>query len=65
MNRLELWILRRVAKKVVIQGDHMRKITQFYGVLIEAAKEEFTEDSKPTLSSFLKDCHRQAISLFL
>jgi len=65
VNRFQLWLLRKIARRAVIQGDHKRNIALFYGILAEAAKKEFTEDNKPTLSAFLADCNDQALSLFL
>jgi hypothetical protein len=57
------WLLRKIARKVVIQGDHRRRIIEFYGVLISEARREFPEDSRPTLDGFLERCHQEALSV--
>lgn len=54
--------LRRIAKLTVIQGNHRQRIIGFYGILIKAAREEFTEDNKATLDDFLRECHEEALS---
>lgn len=60
MNRFTLFILRQICKKVVEQGPHRNNIITYYRTLREAAGKEFTEDSKPTLDAFLRECHDQA-----
>ena len=62
MTRFQKWILLKIVKKVVIQGDHRRRIIEFYSFLIDAARREFTEDNKPTLNNFLEECHREALT---
>jgi len=61
MGRFELWFLRRVAKKEVIQGGHQYRIRKMYEVIIDAARIEFNEDNRPTLDGFLEDCHKDAL----
>lgn len=50
------------AKKTVIQGGHRDRIIGFYAALIDAARDEFSEDNKPTLDAFLEDCHKKALN---
>ena len=62
MNKLQKWILVKIARKIVIQGNHRRQIVEFYRILIDAARNEFTEDTKPTLDCFLEDRHKEALN---
>jgi hypothetical protein len=61
MTKFQKWLLGIIAKKAVVQGDHKRRIIEFYGVLIDAAREEFSEYNKPTLDDFLQECHQKAL----
>jgi hypothetical protein len=61
MNKFEEWILNRTIRREVIQGNHKRKIFNLYAMIIDAARDEFTEDTKPTLDSFLKEIHQDAL----
>ena len=62
MNRLTLWILRRIARSVVEQDwDHHKRIVLYYTVLTKAARSEFREDNKATLDGFLSECHQEAL----
>lgn len=61
MNFFEKWILRRIAEKAVIQGNHRDKITEYYAYLKDAAVNEFTEDNKDTLDYFLTECHFRSL----
>ncbi len=61
-NFLEKWFLRKIIKKTVTQGwSHRLRIIEFYRLLIDGARLEFSEDNKPTLDMFLRDCHEEAI----
>jgi hypothetical protein len=54
--------LTRIATKIVRQGpSHQGLITEFYQILAKAARREFTEDNKPTLATFLRECHEAAL----
>ena len=62
MNWFERWFLKRLCKKLVIQGPaHRRNIIEYYSIMQEAAKKEFYEDNKPTLDSFLEECHKESL----
>lgn len=61
LSRSECWILNKIMKKVVAQGDHEKKIVAFYSLFIIAAREEFSEDNKATLDSFLEECHSESL----
>jgi len=63
MNRFELWILKGIIRKTVRQGDHYGRITAFYKLVADAARQEFTEDNKPTLDQLLKECHSEALDV--
>ncbi len=61
MNWLEKWFLRRLCRKLVLQGlGHKQNITQYYLVMRDAAQWEFSEDNKPSLDGFLEECHKEA-----
>ena len=61
MKRLTKFILCRICKKLVIQGPwHKSNIIEYYKIMRDAAENEFTEDNKPTLDSFLTECHQEA-----
>ncbi|MCP5006455.1 MAG: hypothetical protein GY941_21335 [Planctomycetes bacterium] len=62
MTNLQKWILKKIAKRVVIQGNHRRRTIEFYSILVNAARNEFTEDNKPILDSFLNECCQEALS---
>ncbi len=62
MTRFQRYILKRIAASVVKQGWHRKRIIEFYHILIEAARKEFTEDNEPTLDSFLTECHQEALN---
>ena len=61
MTKLQTHKLKKIAQKAVIQGDHKANIILYYSILIDAARDEFTEDNRPTLAGFLKDCHKEAL----
>lgn len=56
------WMLKRIARDLVRQGPmHSERITEYYRIMAAAAREEFTEDNRPTLSAFLRECHEDAM----
>lgn len=61
ITTLQRWFLKRITREVVRQGNHRSRIIEFYRLLVDAAREEFTEDNKPTLDCFLEECHREAL----
>jgi hypothetical protein len=61
MSKFELWFIKRVIRRQVIQGNHRRRIFNLYAIIVDAARGEFTEDNKPTLDSFLKKIHQEAL----
>jgi len=63
LNSLELWILKKIFKKVCAQGFyHECRIIQVLSLLISSARAEFTEDNKVTLDQFLSSCWTDSIS---
>lgn len=61
--RIQKWLLKKIAGNIVIQSQHhKRNITEFYSILVEAARKEFREDNKITLDDFLKECHQEALN---
>jgi len=61
MTNFQKWLLRKIASRIVIQGNHRRRIIEFYGILIDEARKEFIEDNKPTLDNFLRECHQESL----
>jgi hypothetical protein len=62
MTNFKRWILKRIAKAIVVQGfNHQNFITEYYKILIDAARNEFTEDNKPTLDGLLRELHEKAL----
>lgn len=58
MTKFERWMLRRIARRIVIQShEHMNNITEYYRIMADAAGDEFREDNRPTLEDFLQECH--------
>ena len=62
LTKLQVFILTRICKTLVIQGpSHELNIIEYYKIINEAARKEFTEDSKVTLDTFLADCHARSL----
>jgi len=56
------WFLKRLCQKLVVQGtSHQYNIIEYYRIMNLKAKDEFLEDSKPTLDYFLADCHEKSL----
>ncbi len=63
MSRLQLFLLKYLANRAVIQGwNHKERITQFYAILAISAKRQFTEDNAWTLELFLHECNDKALT---
>lgn len=60
MTKLERWFLKRLCRKIVTQGSHKKRITEHYQILMEAAREQFTEETPPSLNSFMLECFEEA-----
>jgi len=64
MNILESWVLNRIIKKAMIQGNQFRGVEELYRLVALEAHAQFTEDNIPTLNSFLQERHTaQLISI--
>ena len=51
-----------MCEKLVQQGwYHRENIVEYYRIINKAAYSEFTEDSKPALDDFLKECHEESL----
>lgn len=56
LKALEKRKLREIAKKWAVQGyHHHANIEQYFKIMIQAAKAEFTEDNAYTLGDFLEE----------
>ena len=54
--------LKKIAKRIVIQSyRHTDNITEYYAIMVQAAREEFSEDNDITLDDFLGECFRIAV----
>lgn len=62
MTKLQKYILKKIAEKIVIQGHHHKEnMIEYYRILTEAARVEFTEDNKITLDIFLEECFAESL----
>lgn len=55
LNRLELWIFRKLLRKLLVQGRHVRGIEKIFTETIIAHNLAFPEDSIPTRNAFFLD----------
>jgi len=66
MSWFQKWVFNTYAHSIVrhlvFQGNHQKRIEQYYSLLIDAARKEFTEDNKVTLDNFLEECHNNALN---
>lgn len=60
MNWLTKYILRRICRKIVIQGIHKGEIKEYYSILKEELEKVFTEDNERTIQAFLEECHKNS-----
>jgi hypothetical protein len=61
MRTLYANVLKYICRRLVIQGHtHKANITEYYRIMYQAAQNEFTEDNKPTLDDFLRECFDEA-----
>ena len=57
ISKFNLWLLKKIAKKIVVQGfNHKENIVKYYQIMFDAAEAEFTEDNPPTIKAFLEEC---------
>jgi hypothetical protein len=62
MTRLERWLIKRIIRKEVVQGyDHPARIAALFGLVIEAARDEFTEDNHATSRAYLSEWFEHAL----
>jgi len=61
ITTLQKLILGWIADKIVIQSEyHRRNIIEYYKIIADAAKEQFTEDNADNLEGFLMECFSEA-----
>lgn len=60
INEIERYFLKRLCKKIVRQGTHRKRIIEYYRIIMDAARKEFTEDNKSTLEDFMLKCFEVA-----
>ena len=62
IKKSEIKALTKIAKRIVIQSDrHESNIIRYYRIIAEAARDEFTEDNKYSLDSYLVGCHKKSL----
>ena len=62
MTPLERLLMMRVIRKEVRQGyDHPARIAALFGLVIEAARDEFTEDNRATSREYLTEWFNHAL----
>ena len=55
MNKFEVWILKKIFARAVIQGAHRARIIEIFKLMRSACEQEFYEDNTVTLNSNLKE----------
>ena len=61
MTKFENWMLKRIARRLVVQSpSHASNIAKYYEIMTEAAEKEFREDNVPTVNSFLQEQFEKA-----
>jgi len=63
LNKIEEWFLKRIVRKITIQGSHRQQMLYVFKKIVDEAREEFTEDNVPTLNYFLQDCFYESMGL--
>ena len=62
MNKITAWLLKRICRKLVIQGPtHKGNIVKYFKIMMCAASNEFTEDSPLSLNAFMKECFEESL----
>lgn len=62
LTRFDLWLLRRIFRKVMVQGNHRNRIERTYSMIREAFEATFTEDNRATQEAFLWNCFKADIA---
>lgn len=63
MNTVERYFVKQLMEREVTQGyDHTKNIRDLFRMICRAAREEFTEDNKPTLDAFLREQFESALA---
>jgi hypothetical protein len=53
MNKLDQFLLKRIVKKQLQEGDQRRKITGLYNIIKEVIVKEYPEDNIYSLEAYL------------
>jgi hypothetical protein len=62
VNKLIQFGLRNICRDLVRQSnDHKPLVIEYYKFMREAAQQEFTDDSKFTVDSFLEECFQESL----
>lgn len=61
ITKLQKWLLKRIARSLVIQSHCQREnIIEYFKIIWVEAHREFYEDNYPTLAGFMEDCYEDA-----
>lgn len=58
---MKTWLLKKICKWIVARRPHKYLIQEYYKIMWDAARNEFTEDNTATLKSYLQECFDEAI----
>lgn len=62
ITTFQMMVLRWITKRIVIQSQsHKTNIIEYFRILNQAAQDQFCEDNKITLDSFLQECFDTAL----
>ena len=55
------YFFKKVLRKIPTQGGQFKRISSFLTYFYKEIMDHYHEDNKPTLDSFINDCHEEAI----
>ena len=62
MTKFQRWMLRKITERIVVQSpSHYGNIHDYYQIMNDAVKAEFTEDNIPTRNGFLTEIHERTL----
>lgn len=62
MNKIQRYLLKKIAEKIIRQGPwHEANTIEYFMIMTRAARDEFTEDNKAIIDKYLKGCLNVAL----
>lgn len=61
MNKFTRWYLEKICKEGVC-GCHKYFIVSYFKIMVDAARNRFTEDNKPTFEAYMKECLEETMN---